>query len=293
VSGARVVLLALVAVAACTSTPPAPEETTSPPGATYVGNDTCTTCHDDEATSLAKTIHARALADASRPESERGCEACHGPGSVHAEEGGGKGVGGMRAFAPEDSAAARSRACLGCHAGGSRLHDFLSGGHALSRVACTDCHKMHGGGGHALLAAPPPSLCYGCHQDVQLTFAMTERHKVPEGVIGCLDCHEPHGSRNHAALRDDEDRLCATCHADVQGPFVFEHAGLLTEGCTRCHEPHGSVNRHLLVRQQVAQLCLECHTSTPRDHVQPAFRDCTRCHVAIHGSNTDPHFLAP
>jgi DmsE family decaheme c-type cytochrome len=286
-----VLLLALLA-AACASPPP-PEETTAPPGATYVGDETCTQCHDEAATALAKTIHARALAGESRPEHERGCEACHGPGSVHSEEGGGKGVGGLREFVREEPASARSRACLGCHGGGSRLHDFLSGGHALSQVACTDCHRMHAGVGPALLAANPPALCDGCHQDVKLTFALPERHKVPEGVVGCLDCHEPHGSRHRAALRDDEDRLCTTCHAGVQGPFVFEHAGLLSEGCVRCHEPHGSVNRHLLVRQQTAQLCLECHTATPRDHVQPAFRDCTRCHAAIHGSNTDPHFLAP
>lgn len=289
---ARILVLTLALAAACKS-PHAPEEVPPPTTATYVGEETCVTCHEDAATSYGKTIHARALAGESRPEWERGCEACHGPGSVHAEEGGGKGVGGLREFTPEESAATRSRACLACHAGSDRLHEFLSGGHALARVACTDCHVMHTGRAPSLLAAPPPALCDGCHQDVKLAFGLTEHHKVYEGVLGCLDCHEPHGNRQHAALRDDEDRLCATCHAEVQGPFVFEHAGLLTEGCTRCHEPHGSVNRHLLIRQQTAQLCLECHSSTPRDHVQPAFRDCTRCHVAIHGSNTDPHFLAP
>jgi uncharacterized paraquat-inducible protein A len=51
------------------------------------------------------------------------------------------------------------------------------------------------------------------------------------------------------------------------------------------------LNRHLLVRQQVAQLCYECHTVTPSDHVQPSFRDCTRCHTAIHGSNFNALFL--
>jgi DmsE family decaheme c-type cytochrome len=230
--------------------------------------------------------------DPARPEAERGCEGCHGPGSIHGEEGGGQGVGGLHEFHPEEPASSRSRVCMTCH-GQSRLHDFLSGGHALSQVACTDCHTVHTPPAAPLLAAAPATLCATCHQDVQLRFALPEHHRIPEGVMGCLDCHEPHGSRNGAALKDDQDRLCGSCHPNVQGPFVFEHGGLVTEGCVRCHEPHGSTNRHLLTFQQVAQVCLECHTVTPRDHVQPAFRDCTRCHVAIHGSNTDPHFFAP
>jgi len=53
------------------------------------------------------------------------------------------------------------------------------------------------------------------------------------------------------------------------------------------------VNRHLLVRQPVALLCYQCHTDTPPTHVQPTYRDCTRCHSSIHGSNTDPHFISP
>jgi DmsE family decaheme c-type cytochrome len=114
---------------------------------------------------------------------------------------------------------------------------------------------------------------------------------VNEGVVTCLDCHRPHGSRNLAALRGANDLTCFRCHGDLEGPFVFEHAGNVTEGCQRCHDPHGSVNRHLLIRQQVAQLCYECHAVTPSNHLQPSYRDCTRCHVAIHGSNVDPRFL--
>jgi DmsE family decaheme c-type cytochrome len=259
--------------------------------ATFVGEEACVACHQDVGDAYTKTVHGVALAGESRPESERGCEACHGPGSIHGEEAGDT-PGGMVQFRPTEPAAARSRACVGCH-GESRLHTFLSGGHALAQVACSDCHAVHAAKAAPLLRERPASLCNGCHQDVRLRFGLPEHHKVPEGVMTCLDCHEPHGSRNDAALKDTQDRLCTSCHANVQGPFVFEHGGLLTEGCTRCHEPHGSPNRHLLAAQQVAQVCLECHTSTPRDHAQPAFRDCTRCHVAIHGSNVDPHFMAP
>jgi DmsE family decaheme c-type cytochrome len=158
-------------------------------------------------------------------------------------------------------------------------------------VACTDCHRIHAGRGDHLLAEEPPRLCYGCHLEVRAKFALPEHHKVNEGVVSCLDCHSAHGSRHPRMLRGTNNRECLRCHADVEGPFVFEHEGLVTEGCVRCHDPHGSVNRHLLVRQQVAQLCYECHTLTPPTHLQPSFRDCTRCHVAIHGSNVDPRFL--
>ena len=44
--------------------------------------------------------------------------------------------------------------------------------------------------------------------------------------------------------------------------------------------------------QPVALLCYQCHTVTPPTHLQPSYRDCTRCHVSIHGSNTDPRFIS-
>jgi DmsE family decaheme c-type cytochrome len=137
------------------------------------------------------------------------------------------------------------------------------------------------------------ALCYRCHPAVRSTFALPERHKVPEGVVSCIDCHQPHGTPDRAMLRDGEQRTCFRCHGEVEGPFVFEHFGLTLEGCQSCHEPHGSANRHLLRYQQVAQLCYQCHASTPASHVQPSFRDCTRCHTAIHGSNTQAFFLEP
>jgi DmsE family decaheme c-type cytochrome len=257
----------------------------------YAGEDVCAACHVEQAESYAKTPHATPLAEPSRPETLRGCEACHGPGAAHAEAGGGKGVGGLQTFARSRPASERSGVCLKCHAGNETLHDFKAGEHALAAVACTDCHRMHGGIAEHLLVKKSPELCYGCHLDVRAKFALPEHHKVNEGVVGCLDCHRPHGSRSPALLRGANDRPCFRCHGEVEGPFVFEHAGVVTEGCVRCHDPHGSINRHLLLRQQVAQLCYECHAVTPPTHLQPSFRDCTRCHVDIHGSNIDPRFL--
>jgi DmsE family decaheme c-type cytochrome len=151
---------------------------------------------------------------------------------------------------------------------------------------------MHGGTGDALLTRKPPDLCYGCHLEVRAKFSLPENHGVNRGIVSCLDCHDPHAVRAFTPLRGSaSNRECYRCHGEIEGPFVFEHAGLVTEGCVRCHDPHGSVNRHLLIRQQVGQLCYECHTVTPSSHLQPTYRDCTRCHVEIHGSNVDPRFL--
>jgi DmsE family decaheme c-type cytochrome len=279
----RAALLGFVVLSA--SVAAAADEAPSP----YAGEDVCRACHDEAAESYAKTPHAAPLADPARPEPMRACEACHGPGQAHADAGGSG--GDLETFARTRPATARSAACLKCHAGGAALHDFRRSEHGMAAVACTDCHRIHTGKGAALLAKPLPTLSHDCHLEVRAKFALPEHHKVNEGVLSCLDCHDAHGSRTPRLMRGANDRSCFRCHADVEGPFVFEHAGLVTEGCARCHDPHGSVNRHLLVRQQVAQLCYECHSVTPSDHLQPSYRDCTRCHVDIHGSNLDPRFL--
>ena len=57
-----------------------------------------------------------------------------------------------------------------------------------------------------------------------------------------------------------------------------------------------------LTRPTVSQLCLECHSpisggtlgSQPpsfHDLLSPRYRNCTTCHVAIHGSNSSPELL--
>jgi DmsE family decaheme c-type cytochrome len=289
----RYFLLGLLVIAACTRPTPHVDEDPAPPpaNATYAGPDVCVACHEEQAASFAKTIHAHVFGP-DRPEADRGCEACHGPGGAHAEAGGGKATGGLRAFARDEPAGGKSAACLRCHAANAGRHNFLRGEHALAAVACTDCHDGHGGVGDAMLVKGVPDLCYGCHPDVRASFALTEHHGPGVAPTPCTECHDAHGTPNFASLREPNDRRCLECHNDIAGPFVFEHAGLVSEGCTGCHEPHGSVNRHLLVRQPVALLCYQCHTVTPQTHLQPSYRDCTRCHVSIHGSNTDPRFIS-
>ncbi len=99
---------------------------------------------------------------------------------------------------------------------------------------------------------------------------------------------------------------CLRCHQDKAGPFVYEHPPVRVEGCEMCHSPHGSTNARLLRRPVAFTMCLECHNGAPgfslrgtgdpnpspsHNMADPRFRNCTGCHIRIHGSNSDSLFL--
>jgi DmsE family decaheme c-type cytochrome len=134
-------------------------------------------------------------------------------------------------------------------------------------------------------------------------------HRVVEGgVMDCSSCHDPHGRPGRESLRLTRmgEPPCLSCHSEKRGPFVFEHPTGQSVGtaadCFRCHEPHGSSNPKMLLRANVYQLCLECHSpikpntigSQPpsfHDISLPRYRNCTTCHVAVHGSNLSPRLF--
>ena len=137
-----------------------------------------------------------------------------------------------------------------------------------------------------------------CHLSQKASFARAHAHPVTRGAMSCVDCHNPH----RAPLGEPG---CLRCHGDKRGPFVFEHAPMRTDGCVACHEPHGSTNPRMLTRPAVSQLCLECHANTAvsagvglgsippafHDLRSPRFRNCTTCHLKIHGSHASKALL--
>jgi DmsE family decaheme c-type cytochrome len=126
------------------------------------------------------------------------------------------------------------------------------------------------------------------------------------GAVKCADCHNVHGRTlgNSFAATSANEPGCNKCHGDKRGPFVFEHAPVRQEGCSGCHEPHGSANPRMLNRAEVHLQCLECHTNTTNNAsvsgtTPPAFhnlrdpriKNCTTCHVKIHGSHVNRALL--
>ena len=173
-------------------------------GATYVGSKECTQCHEDKTKHFAGSTHARLkLVDAKL--GDTGCEACHGPGSLHVQSGGKAGTIMNPRKSPE--------ACFTCHLdkrGEMSLphtHPVLAG-----RVSCVDCHDVHEGkavrGTGAALEAST-ATCLRCH--TQQAGPFTYAH----GAIreeGCTACHNPHGTVNAKMLIARDANLCLRCH---------------------------------------------------------------------------------
>ena len=233
----------------------------------YVGSDACKDCHEEQFKNFTPTSHARLGTLKSWKNKVTGCEACHGPGKAHIEEGDPAKIISFK----NKSSKQISETCLSCHSGREEHNNFRRGEHWRNDVGCTDCHSSHGavtGRNLAssntfinranaekpdfstikLLKIGEPQLCLSCHSEVKHQFTLPSHHKVLEGAIRCSDCHNPHGGfeLKQTRLAVGADAACIKCHADKQGPFTFEHAPVKTDGCVACHVPHGSANPRML-----------------------------------------------
>ncbi|HEX4230536.1 MAG TPA: DmsE family decaheme c-type cytochrome [Bryobacteraceae bacterium] len=267
----------------------------------YVGADTCKTCHQPEATSDEHGPHWRTEKGKHKGPQWQGCEACHGPGKAHVDSGGDPTkIIRFDTLSPKQA----SERCLACHESDEKHQNFVRSQHMANGAGCPTCHSVHAPKvSHDLLVSTQPGLCYGCHRDVEADFSKPEHHRVNEGLMSCSDCHNPHGSNitHNLFTNTTGGWVCTKCHVETAGPFVFEHAPLKEEGCVSCHSPHGSTNPHLLNRPQENQLCLECHSAILATAIAPGaptfhnqaqkYEACTLCHVAVHGSNTNPYFF--
>jgi len=298
--------------AAQTASPTSPVPEASKSG--FVGGNPCRACHPNVYLNFYKNPHYKSVAAGNKPPEDTGCEGCHGPAKAHVEARGGKAtIVAFSQLGPKQIL----DACLRCHAKDVNRADIRRSSHTTSDVVCTNCHSIHKSESQRnLLAKRQAELCYSCHAPVRAQFNMPFKHRVNEGVVQCSDCHNPHGApapnwRMAARPRmmqhaQGNEEPCLKCHVEYRGPFLFEHAAVRVDGCESCHSPHGSTNAKLLKRPVVYTLCLECHNgagnfgrrgegvptqSSSHNMADPRFRNCTACHVRIHGSNGDRTFL--
>ncbi len=291
------------------------QTSTTAGAAEFIGSQACKTCHADVWFLFYRNPHFRSIASGKETPEHTGCEGCHGPGKAHVAAGGGK-TTIPRAFSLLEPKQVVD-ACLTCHAKDFPRVNIRRSEHIRSDVVCTNCHSIHKSPTpRFLLARKQIDLCYGCHASVRAQFSMPFKHRVNEGFMECTDCHNPHGTFTPTWRMAQRPRLvdqaqgneepCLKCHSDKRGPFVFEHAPARIDGCENCHIPHGSTNAKLLRRPVTFTLCLECHNgadnfgtrnagitiqTATHNLLDPKYRQCTTCHVRIHGSNSDPRFF--
>jgi DmsE family decaheme c-type cytochrome len=271
-------------------------------GRTYVGQETCVACHTQENQNFAHTIHAKVFGLNPRNQLEReGCEACHGPGSVHVHTP--ESPLSIIRFSKrsQNPIAEQNGQCLACHRGGQRIF-WQASVHETHDLGCSDCHNpMANFSARGLQArASINETCIQCHTTQRAEFRRRSHMPLLEGKIGCTDCHNPHGSTTPPLLKANSvNETCYNCHAEKRGPFLFEHAPV-RDNCVNCHSPHGSNNEKLLVVARPI-LCQQCHEQNghltelmtrggipngPRPDPRVIGRACSNCHTQIHGSNS-------
>lgn len=211
------------------------------PGAEFVGDQECATCHEEITSKFGTATHARLMAHGANAQGA-GCESCHGPGSLHAQAGGGH----QTIVNPGKS----PQVCFQCHLdvrGKFNLpyhHPVLE-----AKMSCINCHEPHKGdaviGGGTNIAAERET-CGQCHIAQRGPFVF-EHEAVREG---CSTCHSVHGSVNNKMLLERNANLCLKCHFQRQTSpgaiFIGDvnHSAFLRRGTCwsgGCHEAiHGS-----------------------------------------------------
>jgi predicted CXXCH cytochrome family protein len=237
-SGLAVWAIAVISCTTVTRVVVAPPEVA---GATYVGSDECTMCHEQLTTKFAGSTHSKLHVEGGNA-GAIGCEACHGPGSVHTQAGGGL----FNIVNPGRN----PETCFNCHL--EKKGEFsLANSHPVMSgdMSCSDCHNPHEGlatKGGGLQLASLNDTCVTCHQAQRGPFVF--EHEAARD--GCVVCHSPHGSVNAKMLKARNATLCLQCHFQqqtVSGQILIggrNHAPFMSRGTCwsgGCHEAvHGS-----------------------------------------------------
>lgn len=266
------------------------------------GADDCLRCHNDETVvDLFRTRHGNPN-DSRSPfgEGQLQCEACHGPGGLHAGRvRRGEARPGVINFGSDADTpvAIQNDMCMSCHQGHVGIGWDVSP-HGRDEVSCADCHQSHVARDPVSITSAQPEVCYTCHQDQRGAFFKRSAHPVRHGQMTCTGCHAPHESQSDALLiRPNLNETCYECHAEKRGPYLWEHAPV-SEDCGNCHHPHGS-NHEGILWKRGPLLCQQCHTQAGHPSVpfttaglpsgDPSVfllnGNCLNCHSQAHGSN--------
>jgi DmsE family decaheme c-type cytochrome len=150
---------------------------------------------------------------------------------------------------------AQSELCFTCHKE-QRSQINKPSHHPLAegKMACGDCHNVHGSVGPKLMKRDSVvETCYTCHMEKRGPFV----HNHEPVDEDCGTCHNPHGTTSESLLK-------------MRAPYL----------CQSCHTPHAAV-APLLAGQGAASGVVGWTGATILQG-----KACVSCHTQIHGSNS-------
>ena len=262
----------------------------TPVAATYVGAQVCSTCHANQVESFGRTLMGKI---GKTQKGKFDCENCHGPGSAHVKAGGGRGVGGIISFRPEDlsrTAEENNSICLGCHEKGNRTN-WHGSTHDERGLMCSNCHTVMKNVSRKaqLKTAFQPDTCFQCHKNKRAEMWRSSHIPVREGKVTCTDCHNPHGSYSETFEDGDRQRslLAVSCRKTRTVPVGASAGDRKLPELSRS----ARLQERLPVEDFAAAPVHECHafghgTTGGPLQVQSISRSCQNCHTQVHGTNS-------
>ncbi len=251
----------------------------------------CKTCHADEGSKLAGSVHSSSK--------EHPCTSCHG--NAH------------EIFPKTDARSAVyplniPKTCGQCHSDGAMatqkglpsvyphymdsIHGFaLSKEGLLVAANCQSCHGSHGILSHKDPNSPTfkaniPKTCGTCHAKINDDYqGGSHGHGIAKGdgkAPVCSDCHTAHAivQPTESEFRMQSTPICGSCHKDKLSTYhdtFHSQLGLLggyveTARCWDCHGAHeiypASDPRSPINEANLVVTCGKCHKGANKSFVQ-------------------------
>jgi len=180
------------------------------------------------------------------------------------------------------SKATQPEVCFNCHkAIRAQTHRISTHPIDAGKMSCSDCHNPHGGNGPTnLIKNSVNETCWTCHAEKRGPFLWEH----PSASDDCMNCHTPHGSTNPPLLRQRAPYLCQQCHGDgaPHPGNVYSGSSLPGRAIANVNNTGGVSGANQLGAVNSITGARITQNNPP---AQIAFRGCTNCHNAIHGSN--------
>jgi len=160
------------------------------------GAERCLNCHSGEQmTVMVETAHGNAE-DPHAPFAQKGCESCHGPGSLHVSRArGGAGFPALLRFQRGEPVADQNGACLDCHSkdmGELEGMEWSGSLHDTGRMTCISCHKAHTKEDPMSIAEEQNKNCARCHEAEIAKHPKFADKGIVFDKLTCFDCHDVH-----------------------------------------------------------------------------------------------------